>query len=124
MSNATTNATVTVDFKFSAGKDPIWGISPAPVDMNYGATDTITWNLVPVDENGSSIAATFANIIFGANWPNQQPTPVANSQGLQYSVADNNNNRTGQAINYHYTVVVSYKGVHYRRDPEERNEPQ
>jgi hypothetical protein len=107
----------------------VFSADPELEKVPWGTSPTLMWTLKASGAPASG--ARFApqkgifftpSTTYPAHWPNAQPTPVAGSDGLQYSVVDANQALHKQDITYKYTVAVVVNGHVYAWDPEDENE--
>lgn len=120
---------INVDFVFNTTNNKAsCTFDPDTEQVPWGDCDTIQWNLVPKDQNGNAIAATFSSdrnaqgVYFLSTddppWPGSAPNGV---NGTCWQVVDDNRGDHAENVCYNYGVHISYNNSVYNYDPKIEN---
>jgi hypothetical protein len=119
---------ILITFDMSPTGQPEFTATPELDKVPWGSSPTLLWKLAPGPGADGAQFDPVNGIHFQvsaqypAQWPNAQPTPVADSNGLQYSASDPNTVPDQVTTIYKYNVTVVLNGQSYTWDPEEENE--
>lgn len=104
---------VTITFTPSNPNQQI-NCNPDVVHVPYGNGQTVTFNL-----SGPAGAAFTQNGIY---FKDASPGTLTRVSDTQYTLTDDNENTSGQEVDYPYGISITYQGSEYGQDPEVAND--
>ena len=105
---------VTITFNPNRPSGQQINCNPDVVHVPFGNGQTVTFNLT--GPNGTAFASN------GIYFKNSSPGTLTRDSNTQYTLTDDNDNATGQEVDYPYGINVSYQGTDYGQDPEVAND--